>query len=52
MDNSFFYNGTDGETRTLKEIHTGDFESTLISSSGMSRQNSVSKKTKQFQIVE
>jgi hypothetical protein len=52
MDNSFFLFGTDGETRTLKRIISGDFESPLISPSGMSRYNSVNQKVKQFQIVE
>ena len=37
MDNSFLYHGTDGETRTLKEIHPGDFESSVIRPTGMPR---------------
>jgi hypothetical protein len=37
MDNPFFYNGTDGETRTLKGIHPGDFESSVIRPTGMPR---------------
>ena len=36
MDNSFFYHGTDGETRTLKEIHPGDFESPASTNSATS----------------
>ena len=36
MDNSFLYHGTDGETRTLKEIHPGDFESPASTNSATS----------------